>query len=147
MVMKNRDTKWLNFLKSQGRSPANTRPFYRRLNKMANEPDALSIPVLLENDLVYDTDESKANLFKEKLKKTFNENNSTQFDENFKDQIDRFVDNKELIDSYKDKKYHPFTLKELNKAINDLTNKPSLDSSGISNIIIKNFHVEAKMDF
>jgi hypothetical protein len=145
-IYKNRDEKWLSFLRSQGRSPTSTRPFFKRLARMSNKPDSTSIPVLVDEQTTYSTDEEKAKAFSKKLSKTFNETTSKRFDENFKSQIDNYIESKEFINEYADKKYYPITVKELDKELKKITSKPSLDSDLISNVILKRLHKEARMD-
>jgi hypothetical protein len=102
--------------------------------------------VLVDEQTTYSTDEEKAMAFSKKLSKTFNETTSKRFDENFNAQIDNYIESKEFMNEYADKKYYPITVKELDKKLKKIASKPSLDSDLISNAILKRLHKEARMD-
>ena len=95
------------------------------------------MPVLIRDNREFVTDEEKANLFSEKLTLTFSENDTEDFDSEFKEKVDNYINEKKYEDEYSDKTIKLFNLKELNKAIKDLNNKKSTDESGMSNYLIK----------
>ena len=82
-------------------------------------------------------DEEKANLFADKLKSTFNETDSLDFDMMHRDKINEIINNKSYEDNYENKDVIPITIVELTQIIKKLNNSKSTDTTGFCNFIIK----------
>ena len=76
-TLKNKE--WLDFLDKQGKNPLSTKPFWQRINKLKGNKISKSIPTLKKEDILFETDKSKANLFSDILKSTFSDQNDEKF--------------------------------------------------------------------
>ena len=143
-IIKNKQNEMINFLEKLSKTPTATLPFWRKINKIRKKNKETGMPVLIRDNREFVTDEEKANLFSEKLTLTFSENDTEDFDSEFKEKLDNYINEKKYEDEYSDKTIKLFNLKELNKAIKDLNNKKSTDESGMSNYLIKKLPEEYK---
>ena len=66
-----------------------SKPFWQRINKMRYNKSTNDIPNIYFEDKVYSSDDDKANIFANKLYKTFNEDNNNTFD-GFKEFVDDY---------------------------------------------------------
>jgi len=103
----------LNFLEKLDKTPVSTKPFWKRINQTRKKNFADSIPTLVKEGKEYKTDEEKANLFADKLKSTFNETDSLDFDMIHRDKINEIINNKSYEDNYENKDVIPITIVEL----------------------------------
>ena len=55
-----------------------TKPFWQRINKLKGNKISKSIPTLKKEDILFETDKSKANLFSDILKSTFSDQNDAK---------------------------------------------------------------------
>ena len=133
-----------NFLNNLEKTPVSTKPFWAKINETRNKKNSNNIPTLIKDGIEYACDESKANLFAEKLKNTFNETDTMGFDNEFKIKVDEFINNKSFDNVYTNKQAVPFTLHELNVAIKKLNNSKSNDPIGINNFIIKKLNLNSR---
>jgi hypothetical protein len=116
-----------------------TIPFWRRINRFRFKKRSKNIGTIIHNNKEANSDEEKAEVFCERLKTVFNENENERFDGEFKKKVDRFFDDDGIESSYTtiEKNIKPFSAKELDCAINRINNKTSVDSYGISNKILR----------
>jgi len=132
----------INFLESLDKSPVSTKSFWNKINKIRKNKSDSSIPTLVKDGVEYTTKEEKANLFASKLAYTFNEPESDDFDNNFKEKIDKIISDKKYEKDYNNANKNnilKITLKELNSAIKGLNDKTAIDSTGLNNSLIKKF--------
>ena len=132
----------IHFLETLGKTPVSTLPFWKKTNIIGKNKNESTIPTLIKDGVEYSTREEKANLFASKLVKTFNEPETNDFDNKFKEKIDKIINEKSYEQEYKNSNKNnveKFTLKELNSAIRGLNDKTALDSTGLNNGLIKKF--------
>ena len=86
------------------------------------------------------TDEQKANLFADRLLKTFTDDCNPRFDVKNKEKIDKYFDTDQIENDYSQsaKNTKLFTRKDIDKAIKDMNSKTSIDMAGHSNKMLKN---------
>ena len=82
------------FVESLGKAPLGTQLLWKRINRLRGQK-LYSIPTLIVDGIEIEDDEDKARAFANRLRNTFDNNNTTDFDN----------DNVELITTYKTKKY------------------------------------------
>jgi hypothetical protein len=87
--LKNND--WKQFILRQGTNPLNTKPFWQKINSIRHNKSNNSIPTIIKDNVKYETDQDKANLFSSILKDTFSDQNDIKFDNNFRDNIEQKV--------------------------------------------------------
>ena len=85
---------WNNFLDSLGPSVTSSRPFWSRINRLRGSNVNRSLPCLVQNEKEFSKDEEKANLFKDLLKGTFNEQSNSVSNNEFKEKIEMEVNEK-----------------------------------------------------
>ena len=73
-----------------GKNRPSTKPFWNRINNIRGEKKRSTIPTLVVNNVKYETDEQKANLFLTNLKDSFSFNDDSIFDNEFKKQVDNY---------------------------------------------------------
>ena len=115
--------------------------FWKLLHKMngTNKKKKIIIPYLLINgEKIYDNNK-KAESFGNHLEKIFVPYEDTIFDNNFKTEVNTFVESEELFNYDSEKKYSdPFTLQELENTLDDLKIKSSTGPDDCPNKIFKN---------
>jgi hypothetical protein len=134
-ALKNKE--WLDFLEKQGKNPTNTKPFWQRINKLKGNKISKSIPTLKDEDKLFETDKSKANLFAEILKNTFSDQNDEKFDKEHELKINNFVNNHDFS-KHKFNNKNCFKMPELNKIIKKLKNYSAPGKDIIHNQMLKN---------
>ena len=77
------------------KNPPSTKPFWQRINSIRGKKIKKSTPKLVVNNIKYETDEQKANLFLNNLKETFSKNNNPIFDHEFKMKVEKIIENKD----------------------------------------------------
>ena len=70
-IVNNKQIEMTNFLNNLEKTPVSTKPFWAKINETRNKKNSNNIPTLIKDGIEYACDESKANLFAEKLKNTF----------------------------------------------------------------------------
>ena len=144
-IKKIKEEKWDNFLVGlKQRQPVSTKPFWQRINKFRNKKAPKMSTINFENKS-YESDEDKANLFANKYKKVFSDTNNPEFDNNFKNTVEDFIQSKEYENMYSDKSIKFFSPKELDEVIKNIIDKKSLDSENICNAMIKNLSEDFKL--
>ena len=133
-----RSEKWLKFLNSLGPRPLSTTPIWKRIGRMRNKASKRQMSTLEKEGNVYDTDEKKAEIFKEKLDKVFNENINDNYDKEHFCTINEYINSKSYISEKTSREIPKFTKREMDRAIKKLNRKKSEDSKGISNLLLKN---------
>ena len=102
-----------------------------------------SIPTLTENNIMYETDQAKANLFANKLKEIFTDADDTRFDEKFKKEVCNYLEKNNLNeDAHQDKDY--FSTSEFNKVVKGLKKHCSPGKDEIHNLLLINASSEFK---
>ena len=134
-----KNAEWNAFLNKQGRNPINSKPFWQRIGKLKGKKINNSIPTLKTNNNIYESEEDKANLFAENLKRTFSDQNDPRFDEKFKLRVENYVVNHDF-DKHQYNNKECFTLKDLNIIIRNLKNHSAPGQDKIHNQMIKNSH-------
>ena len=132
--------KWNMFLKKMGPSPISSKPFWQRINSIRTKKTHNKTPKIKINNEIINDKKIIANVFQEKLFKIFNHNveDELTYNINHKNLIDNFVEQKEYLNNECSSKFIPkIMLKDLIYAIKKTNNKTSMDSFGISNLIIK----------
>jgi hypothetical protein len=66
-----KDKEWTRFNDRLGNNPPSRKPFWNRINTIRGKKNKQPIPTLKEDNLSYETDEQKSNLFSSILEKTF----------------------------------------------------------------------------
>jgi len=129
--------KWNTFLEKQGKNPTSSKPFWQRIKKYRGNNSSNTIPSLLYNDTLYETDAEKANLFAKILKKTFSDDQNDKFDDKFKIKVETIV-NQHDYSRHNYKNRDCFNMKDLNRAIKSLKSfsAPGLDK--VHNQMMKN---------
>jgi len=143
-IIENKQKEMINFLEKLDKTPVSTKPFWKRINQTRKKNYADSIPTLVKEGKEYNTDEEKANLFADKLKSTFNETDTLDFDMMHRDRINEIINNKLFEDNYENKEVIPITIVELTQAIKKLNNSKSTDTTGFSNFIIKKLPMNSR---
>jgi hypothetical protein len=122
-------------LKKQGKHPVSSSKFWKKIKFY--EPKDKGIKTLKVGGNIYFSDEEKANLFKEILKETFNEERQgNKYDEEHHNSTTESVEN-EIKNTSNKERIKLFSLNELNKAIKELKNKASHGIDEVSNILLK----------
>ena len=85
------EEKWSEFLGKLGPYPPSSSIFWQIINQARSQKKASSIPTLVVGDLVYESDEDKANLFASILGKTFTETGDDPT-QNFDPKVYRYVE-------------------------------------------------------
>jgi hypothetical protein len=70
-ILKNKQEEMTNFLDKLEKNPVSSKPFWSLINKTRAKNNSNNIPTLKKDGVEYTNDGAKANLFAEKLKKTF----------------------------------------------------------------------------
>lgn len=97
-----------------------------KINKIRKNKSESTIPTLTKDGIEFITSEEKANLFAEKLFGTFNEEETDEFDNVFKANVDKFISEKTYEKDYATNEVVLFNTKELNSAIKCLNNKKNI---------------------
>ena len=141
--MLHKNNQWKIFIKTLGDNPLNTKPIWNKINEMRGKTSKSSIPTFIENDIKYETDEAKANLFANKLKQIFSDPMDSRFDEKFKQEVHSFLLKHNLNKA-------PFTTKdsfsevEFNDALKNLKKHGAAGKDDIHNLLLINASVEFK---
>ena len=144
-IIVNKQEEMSNFLSKLEKTPVSTKPFWQRVNKARKKDSSDAIPTLTKDGVDFKSDEEKANIFAEKLANTFNETNPTDFDNEFKQNVDQIICEKQYEANYQDKQTVLITLLDLTKAIKNLNNSKSTDTTGLSNFIIKKLPINSRL--
>ena len=138
-----KNNSWSHFIKKNGDNPLNTKPFWNKISEMRGKKVSSSIPTLTENNIMYETDQAKANLFANKLKETFTDADDTRFDEKFKKEVCNYLEKNNLNeDAHQDKDY--FSTSEFNKVVKGLKKHCSPGKDEIHNLLLINASSEFK---
>ena len=142
-LIKFKSSQWQSFLDRMGPHMLSTIPFWKRINRYKNKKRSKVIGTLMFEDVEVTTDSGKAELFSDRLYKTFNEDSSTnhRYDSNWKTQVDKFFETNQIEKEYSDEQkiaFKKITAKEFECAVNRINNKTSTDMFGISNQLLKN---------
>ena len=78
-IMKHESEKMLRFLKQLGPRPLSTVPMWRKITRMRNQRRSQEIPTLITGETSHTTNESKAKVFENKMRYTFNENENSNY--------------------------------------------------------------------
>ena len=138
-----KSARWKAFIEKLGKNPLSSTPVWKRINRMRQKNSSSgSIGTLIKDSKEITSDQGKAEIFADKLTKTFNENKIDHFDEVYKKQVEEELNNYLKENSNTAKKY--FKMDELQHAIKKLNNKTSMDKFGHSNLLIKNISEKMK---
>ena len=122
-------------MKKCGRSPLSTKPFWKRINDFRKNKTNQSIPTLTQDDTNYETDSEKASVFSDILGKTFNDNDTTNFYEKFKEKIER--ENAKFNYSNINQQFNQILPIYVEIAIKELPVGTSPGPDGVSNEMLK----------
>ena len=76
-----KDKEWSSFVDKLGKNPPSTKPFWSRINNIRGKKNKQPIPTLKVDNITYESDEQKANLFSSILQKTFSLESDNQFND------------------------------------------------------------------
>lgn len=141
-----RNKKWKEFVDKQGKNPLSSAPFWKRINYLKKNKTKIStksMPKLVKNNITYNTDEEKCNLFSNILKETFSESKCPNYDNKHKLKVEKEVKNF-LDTNKKSENVDLFTMEELNYCLKSLKCKPSSGIDGINNFHLKNSTIKMK---
>ena len=128
------DNKWKNFLDKHGSHPVSTRPFWEEINKSRNKKSVGSIPTLKKNNIKYDRDQEKANLFANILSNTFSSDfQKNDFDNDHYNTVIEEVSKKDFNKETNEK----FSMYELVSTIKKLKIGSSPGTDGLHNIFFQ----------
>ena len=126
---------WLRFLGKLGPYPVSTREFWAKINQAKKQKKSGEIPNLVFENVIYKSDEEKANLFASILSETFTDNcTSSDFDCQIHSYVEDFV---EKLD-YSDNEFSKVSLAELSVVIKKLKVGSSPGEDNIHNLFLKN---------
>ncbi len=111
---------------------------WKRINRIRTNKKSKTIPTLINDDQILDTDIKKANFFANKLHNTFNDDEvyCQTFNNDHKNQIDNWKNN--YINNISEINEHQLiTIQEIKQAIKKINSKESSDQHGLSNKVIK----------
>jgi hypothetical protein len=130
---------WEAFLLRQGKAPLSSAPFWKRINRLRANKRRNTIRSLSSNNGNISDPVEMANIFANDLEAKFRTDSNPRYDESHKSNIEHFLSSLAFENSFSraEKTVPPFTLKELNKNLEDMNNKTSCDPMGLSNRIIK----------
>ncbi|CAF0706977.1 unnamed protein product, partial [Brachionus calyciflorus] len=134
-LKEHRNKSWFDFLNKIGNKPLNSRPFWKKINRLYSNKDVRSIPTLIRNGKVFKTDEEKAKLFGQILSETFSlnkENSDKKFDEEI------FLKLKNYFKWNQNYNNEPISLKELKDAINRTKDFSAAGPDQLHNLMLKN---------
>ncbi len=129
------DNNWNKFMKKCGRSPLSAKPFWNKINNFRSNQTNRTIPTLTQNNVNYETDSEKANVFSEMLEKIFNDKDDTSFDENFKKKVEE--ENSKFNYSNLNQKYKEILPIDIVLALKELPLGSSPGPDGLSNDMLK----------
>ncbi|CAF0990615.1 unnamed protein product [Brachionus calyciflorus] len=130
-----KNSKWQKFLNSLGSKATSSRPFWQRIKTANNrKPKNKSIPNLFYNQKSYVNEEEKVNLFGSILEEVFKNGDEPNFDNEFKQKIEKKVDNRKF--NFKLDK--PLTIKELDVELKNLNKNASAGHDKIHNLMLLN---------
>ncbi len=122
-------------MKKCGRSPLSAKPFWNKINNFRSNQTNRTIPTLTQNNVNYETDSEKANVFSEMLEKIFNDKDDTSFDENFKKKVEE--ENSKFNYSNLNQKYKEILPIDIVLALKELPLGSSPGPDGLSNDMLK----------
>ena len=143
-ISKLRDQAWQNFIQKCNRNPLSSRPFWQKINKIRFNKSNKNIPTLIHNDMSYETDLEKANLFSSLLKNIFSNCPDDQTDVDFNEE----VENKEKKRAYSNnvgKNFRKITFSELKITLNELKLGTCPGEDHISNELLKQLPSTAQL--
>ena len=129
--------KWNDFVKSVGTGLISSIPFWRRITLIQNGKKSNAIGKLIENGIIYENDQDKANLFAKTLKQTFSKNVSRDYDDDNESRVNAFLQ-LPLESHYRDTRIILFSEKEVRYEVKKLSRKKSVDRDGITNQMMRN---------
>jgi len=115
-------------------------------DRLRGQKQSKNIATLENNGKKIDDDGEKAELFANRLKVIFSDENQERFDKETKKKVDEFHEQNKIEDIYTQSEKRPklFTMRDLCRALKALNNKTSTDHEGISNKLLKNLSYIAK---
>ena len=139
---------WSNFISKLGNCPNSTKAYWNRINRIKNKKQPKSLPNLLINDSILETDEEKANAFSERLSDTFNDskNVDVNFNESQEVYVNNLINSKTYINDYPNTQYSDISIFELNVTLKKLNSKTSLDLNQVSNKMLKHLPANFKLE-
>ena len=132
-----KDTEWREFTKKLGTCPPSTKPFWDRINTIRGKKKKATIPTLKVDKTIYESDESKAQLFSSILHKTFSMENGSEFDDKFKEKVDKNIKNFDFK-NHGSTNVDIFDIRDLNLVIKDLKKNAACGEDNIHNLMLKN---------
>jgi hypothetical protein len=141
-----KNQQWASFIDKIGKNPLSSKAVWRKIQIIKNNGNkkADNYPILIHDNKKYDTDETKANLFAELLGETFKDNEKDKYDDKFKREtnknVEDYVNNSEYGEEIKS-----INIKNLNTLIKNLKSKLSCGVDKVSNIMLKNLSEKFKL--
>ena len=136
-----KNNEWTEFIKKLGNNPPSTKPFWNRINCIRGKKISSTMPTLIVNNIKYETDEQKANLFASNLSETFSSITNQNFDNEFKSKVEKTIENTDFSKHAYNKK-DLFDIKDLNLAITQLNKRSANGEDKVHNKMLQNTHQE-----
>ena len=131
--------KFIDKMQQKNRYILGTIPFWKRINNLRKQKTKKGMATLINEGKRIECDFEKAELFGNRLEQIFSEDNNPRYDNNHRDKVNKYLNLKKYEEEYtQNEKVTKFiTEKELKIAIKNLNKKNSIDSEGLSNIMLK----------
>lgn len=135
--------KWEKLTMSLENKIVSSRPFWKKINdkrKKEKKDRGKLFPKLVYNNKCLESEIDKANCFGEILQSTFDNENFQSFDEDFKKEVENYLNAKDFKDDF----YQPVTLMELEKELKSLNKYAASGNDEISNLQLLNLNENFK---
>ena len=147
-LIKHKSDQWKEFISKLPNKYASSKHFWKRINRIrSGQNTGSSIPTLIDpvTGQKLETTEEKVQLFANRLEEIFKESPLNTFDEAHRSKINDWYSNyrKELTN--KNNEFPPITLSEMNEVLKSVNNKESVDSTNISNAMLKHLTEKSKI--
>ena len=141
-----RNNNWNSFTENIKNNPLSSKKFWRRIETIKNDGRIKNncFPKLFHNDLEYNTDIEKANLFARILNETFKDNENDKYDKLFKTNVENEMSNYFNQEQDLSSNKELVNLESISKILKNLKTTLSCGEDQISNIMLKNVGINIK---
>jgi hypothetical protein len=138
---------WASFIEKIGKNPLSSKDVWNRIQIIKNNRNkkADKYPILVHENKVYSTDESKANIFGELLSETFKDNEKEKNDKKFKIETDILIEDFIKSENNHDEDLETININNLNKILKNLKSKVSCGEDKITNTMLKHLSDKFKL--
>jgi exonuclease III len=137
---------WSSFIEKTGKNPLSSKAIWRRIQIIKNNGNKKGekYPTLIHENVQYETDEKKADLFAELLSETFKDKEKEKYDDKFKSETNKIVDDF-IINNECHEEVECINMANLNKILKNLKSKLSCGEDKITNIMLKKINEKFKI--